>query len=107
MPKLALRAQTVGIAFLSFRQDLSAKNVSMSTQKDFRLGNTRLDRDRFKTSKRVISESFAEKRLAKRNAKFVQAISKIQIAFKYKARADEKAQHKSEYVSILKRIATP
>jgi hypothetical protein len=41
----------------------------------------------------VIFESFAKKRLAKRNAKFVQAISKMQIAFKDKARADEKAQH--------------
>jgi hypothetical protein len=39
IPKLALRAQTVGIAFLSLRQDLLAKNVSMSAQKDFPLGN--------------------------------------------------------------------
>jgi hypothetical protein len=31
---------TVGIAFLSLRQDLLAKNVSMSAQKDFLLGNT-------------------------------------------------------------------
>jgi hypothetical protein len=37
--KLVLGAQTVGIAFLSLRQDLKAKNVSMSAQKDFRLGN--------------------------------------------------------------------
>jgi hypothetical protein len=31
----------------------------------------------------------------------------MQIAFKDKARADEKAQYTSEYVSILKRLATP
>jgi len=39
IPKLALRAQTAGIAFLSLRQDLRIKNVSMSAQKDFCLGN--------------------------------------------------------------------
>jgi hypothetical protein len=38
---------------------------------------------------------------------FLQAISKFQIMFKDKARADEKAEHTSEYVSILKRLATP
>jgi len=37
---------------------------------------------------------------------FLQAISKIQIVFKDKARVDEKAQHTWEYVSILKRLAT-
>jgi len=37
----------------------------------------------------------------------LQAISKKQITFKDKARADEKAQHTREYVSILKRLATP
>jgi hypothetical protein len=37
----------------------------------------------------------------------LQAISKMQITFKDKARADEKAQHAWEYVSILKRLATP
>jgi hypothetical protein len=37
----------------------------------------------------------------------LQAISKMQITFKDKARADEKAQHTWEYVSILKRLATP
>jgi hypothetical protein len=31
----------------------------------------------------------------------------MKIAFKDKARADERAQHTSEYVSILKRHATP
>jgi hypothetical protein len=31
----------------------------------------------------------------------------MQIAFKDKARADEKAQHTKEYVSILKRLSTP
>jgi hypothetical protein len=39
IPKLALRAQTVGIAFLSLRQDLWIKNVSMSAQRDFCMGN--------------------------------------------------------------------
>jgi hypothetical protein len=39
--------------------------------------------------------------------KQLKAISKMQIAFKDKARADEKAQHTWEYVSILKRLATP
>ena len=38
----------------------------------------------------------------------LQAISKMQITFKDKARADEKAQHTwGKYVSILKRLATP
>jgi hypothetical protein len=37
----------------------------------------------------------------------LQAISKMQITFKDKARADEEAQHTWEYVSILKRLATP
>ncbi|MDH4204697.1 MAG: hypothetical protein OEV45_04125 [Desulfobacteraceae bacterium] len=37
----------------------------------------------------------------------LQAISKMQITFKDKARADEKAQHTWEYVSILKRLETP
>jgi hypothetical protein len=38
----------------------------------------------------------------------LEAISKMQITFKDKARADEKAEHtRGEYVSILKRPATP
>jgi hypothetical protein len=37
----------------------------------------------------------------------LQAISKMQITFKDKARADEKAQHTWEYESILKRLAAP
>jgi hypothetical protein len=41
------------------------------------------------------------------NRKKLQAISKMQITFKDKARADEKAQHTRKYVSILKRLATP
>jgi hypothetical protein len=32
-------------------------------------------------------------------------VSKLQIRFKGKAQADEKAQHTQEYVSILKRLA--
>jgi hypothetical protein len=35
-----------------------------------------------------------------------QAILKMQITFKDKARADEKAKHTLEYVSILKRLVT-
>jgi hypothetical protein len=38
--------------------------------------------------------------------KIPEAISKIQITFKDKARADEKAEHTREYVSILRRSAT-
>jgi hypothetical protein len=38
--------------------------------------------------------------------KRLEAISKPQIAFDGKARADEKAQHTWEYVSILKRFST-
>jgi hypothetical protein len=37
----------------------------------------------------------------------LEAISIMQITFKYKARADEKAEHTREYVSILRRAATP
>jgi hypothetical protein len=37
---------------------------------------------------------------------FLEAISKPQIAFEGKARADEKAQHTRQYVSILKRFST-
>jgi hypothetical protein len=37
----------------------------------------------------------------------LQAISKIQITFKDKARAVEKAKQTWEYMSILKRLATP
>ena len=36
----------------------------------------------------------------------LEVVSKPQIAPKIKARADEKAQHTWEYVSILKRFAT-
>ena len=39
MSKLALRAQTVDIADLSLRQDLLAKNVLMTAQRNFCLGN--------------------------------------------------------------------
>jgi hypothetical protein len=36
----------------------------------------------------------------------LEVVSKSQIAFESKAQAAEKAQHTSEYVSILKRSAT-
>jgi hypothetical protein len=38
------------------------------------------------------------------NQLYLQAISKMQITFKDKARADEKAQHTWKYLSILKRL---
>jgi len=40
MSKLAFKAQTVDIAYLPFRQDLFAKNVLMTAQRDFRLSNS-------------------------------------------------------------------
>jgi hypothetical protein len=40
MSKLALRAQTVDIAYLPLRQDFLAKNVLMTAQRDFGLGNS-------------------------------------------------------------------
>jgi len=40
MLKLALRAQTVDIAYLPLRQDLLAKNVLMTAQRVFGLGNS-------------------------------------------------------------------
>ncbi len=42
MSKLAFRAQTVDIAYLPLRQDLFSKNVLMTAQRDFRLGNSLL-----------------------------------------------------------------
>jgi len=38
MPKLALRAQTVGIAVLPLRQDVLAKNASINRSKEFWFG---------------------------------------------------------------------
>jgi len=40
MSKLTLRAQTVDIAYLPLRQDLLARNVLMTAQRDFRLSNS-------------------------------------------------------------------
>jgi hypothetical protein len=40
MSKLAFWAQTVDIAYLPLRQDFLAKNVLMTAQRDFRLGNS-------------------------------------------------------------------
>jgi len=45
MSKLAFRAQRVDIAYLPLRQDLLAKNVLMTAQMDFRLGNSLLNID--------------------------------------------------------------
>jgi hypothetical protein len=43
IPKLIQCAQPVGIALLSFRQDLRIKNISISAQRDFRLGSNPLN----------------------------------------------------------------
>ena len=40
------------------------------------------------------------------SGELIEAVSKPQIAFEGKAKADEKAQHTREYVSILKRLST-
>jgi hypothetical protein len=40
IPKLALRAQAVKIAYLPLRQDLLSKTVLMTAQMDFPLGNS-------------------------------------------------------------------
>jgi len=45
MSKLAFRAQTVDIAYLPLRQDLFAKNVLMTAQMDFCLGNSLYELD--------------------------------------------------------------
>jgi len=42
MSKLAFRAQTVDIAYLPLHQDLFAKKVLMTAQRDFCLGNSLL-----------------------------------------------------------------
>jgi hypothetical protein len=47
MSKLAFRAQTVDIAYLSLRQDLFGKNVLMTAQRNFRLGNSLLPAEPF------------------------------------------------------------
>jgi len=40
MSKIAFRAQTVDIACFPLRQDFLAKNVSMTAQRDYGLGNS-------------------------------------------------------------------
>jgi hypothetical protein len=45
MSKLAFRAQTVDTAYLPLRQDLLAKNVLMTAQRDYGLGNSPLNTD--------------------------------------------------------------
>jgi hypothetical protein len=47
MSKLAFRAQTVDIAYLSLRQDLFAKDVLLTAQRNFRLGNSLLPAEPF------------------------------------------------------------
>ena len=53
MSKLAFRAQTVDIAYLPLRQDLFAKNVLMTVQRDFHLGNSLLRVDSKLISERI------------------------------------------------------
>jgi hypothetical protein len=40
MSKLTFTAQTVDIAYLPVRQDLLAKNILMTAQRDYGLGNS-------------------------------------------------------------------
>ncbi|RLB91898.1 MAG: hypothetical protein DRH10_00765 [Deltaproteobacteria bacterium] len=56
MSKLALRAQTVDIADFALRQDLLAKNVLMTAQRNFCLGNGPITGDckRFKYKNRQL-----------------------------------------------------
>ena len=56
MSKLAFRAQTVDIAYLPLRQDLFAKNVLMTAQRDLGLGNSLMTND-------IIVLSLSEKNL--------------------------------------------
>lgn len=46
-------------------------------------------------------------RMGSGKKKNIEAVSEPQIRFEGKAQADEKAQHTRQYVSILKRSATP
>jgi len=50
MSKLGFGAQTVDIAYLSLRQDLLAKNVLMTAQRDFGLGNSLKTFDCYQTA---------------------------------------------------------
>jgi len=59
MSKLALRAQTVDIADLPLRQDLLAKNVLMTAQRNFCLGNSPLKHDHCEIRDYVISDVVA------------------------------------------------
>jgi len=47
MSKLAFRAHTVDIAYLPLHQDFLAKNVLMTAQRDFQLGNSLFVHDDF------------------------------------------------------------
>jgi len=54
MSKLAFRLQTVDIAYLPLHQDLLAKNVLMTAQRDYGLGNRLLSPDPRDRLNRVI-----------------------------------------------------
>jgi hypothetical protein len=57
MSKLAFRAQTVDIACLPLRQDLFAKNVLMTAQRDFGLGNSLMSFDHGSRVALMVSEN--------------------------------------------------
>jgi len=57
MSKLALWAQTVAIAYLPLRQDLLAKNVLMTAQRDLCLGNSLFTFDIFCAQRFLLKRS--------------------------------------------------
>ncbi len=64
MSKLAFRAQTVDIAYLPLHQDLLAKNVLMTAQRDFCFGNSLISLD-------IASSECELKRLARFSLKHI------------------------------------
>jgi hypothetical protein len=63
MSKLTLRAQTVDIAYLPLRQDFFAKNVLMTAQRDFLLGNSLFNLDKevnCRVSKTLLSHTLSK-----------------------------------------------
>jgi len=64
MSKLTLRAQTVDIAYLPLRQDFFAKNVLMTAQRDFLLGNSLFNLDKevnCRVSQTLVSETLCKR----------------------------------------------
>jgi hypothetical protein len=64
MPKLAFRAQTVDIAYLPLHQDLLAKKVLMTAQRDFRFGqqpaNTKGEAKKYESNRRRTQWSYSK-----------------------------------------------